>query len=840
MRIGLEMFGTQTSSRRRGVGRYCRCLAAALLARSDEHDYVHYAVDGLPTDLIPSAPHSLLRTLRPTPHLRHTLDRLVRDNPDHLDALIFTNPLELNPGNDIPALPPQAGRPLLAAVVYDLIPYLFQDRYLQKWPGESFGRRYLWTLERLRTYDLLLTISQSTRDDLIRLVNIAPHKVVAIGAAANDPASDFKPGDDLADIGLLRGLGVEGPFIFALAATDPRKNLPGLVEAYAALPDPLKTTHRLVVAVGAEDEAVAAVRLRAQECGLADRVLLLTKPVGETTLRALYRRCAVFAFPSLYEGFGLPILEAMHCGAAVVAGNNSSVPEVAGTAALLVDVSTPAALSQGLARVINDIPFAQSLREKGLARASTFSWKTVAGKSLDALHNIGPDTRIPAKPIARKKPRIAFFSPLPPTHSGIAGYSSSLLDPLAEHYAIDLFHDARAYPFTRFQRPRFGTFDHRLFNRLDNLRPYHAVIYQMGNSPLHNFIYDHLLKRPGVVVLHDLALASFHYERAIQSAGGLSQFRRLLDPPSHFEPHLRLFSSAPESMVRGLTESGFDMNAPIIHASSALIVHSQQALQRLGPFAADKAFVIPQGAEPIVEIDRTAARNRLGLPNNALIAACFGIIHPSKLNAEAVEAFAPLALARPDALLLMVGEEADDGLARDKAQALGLTDRVRFLGRPDDRAFLDLVAATDLGLALRRPPTNGETSAALLALLRSGVASLVTDTGSFAEYPEGVVRKIPWTDAPTGVAALSRTLLNLALDAHARASLALAGRAHVAQFHAWDAVAAQYAEVIEYSRSQAHAPILYQSPHPALDPADMFKSRFNAGSIGRSSLGGAA
>ena len=121
------------------------------------------------------------------------------------------------------------------------------------------------------------------------------------------------------------------------------------------------------------------------------------------------------------------------------------------------------------------------------------------------------------------------------------------------------------------------------------------------------------------------------------------------------------------------------------------------------------------------------------------------------------------------------------------------------MGRPGDDEFLALVAATDLGVALRRPPTHGERPAALLDLLRSGVPAVVTDTGSFSEYPDGVVRKVPWDDDGAGVAALTRALLDLAADPAARAALGRAGLDHVRAHHAWPRVAARYAEVIDWS-----------------------------------------
>ena len=849
MRIGLEMFGTQTGGRDRGIGRYARNLAAAIRVEGAAagHDFVCYAVDGLPTGLIPEGPNVLLRRLRPEPHLRHTLSRLVNANPDGLDVLIFINPLEMNPGLDIPTHVSEGTRPALVAVVHDLIPFLFQDRYLRRWPGASFARRYLWGLERLRTYDRLLTNSEATRSDLLRLLNLPGDRVVTVGAAGDDLGCDFGPdADDLTDRDLLRGLGVKEPFVLTVAGPDPHKNLDGLLDAFALLPVALRSSYSLVVAAGsAEPEKLDAVHQKARSARVFDRLVLLSRPVDDSALRALYRRCAAFVFPSLYEGFGLPVLEALRCGAAVVAGDGSSLPEVAGDAAVLVNASDPNSIASGLASVLTDDGLARSLRAKGPVRAALFSWDAVAGRVLKAVSSpFAPrpgvrdlDTRFPPRPAcgeragvrgldsqervesgrplppARsprrgsrgserdRRPRLAVFSPLPPHPSGIANYTSSLLEHLSDYFSIDVFHDHETFPLLRFQRRDLGCYDHRLFARFDGLRPYHAVVYQMGNSPAHFFMEETLRRRPGVVVLHDLALASYHYERAT----GLDAFRAALARSApgrerEFDRRLALWSDDPQAMVRGLTNAGFDMNGDIVAAARTVVVHSLAAARRLGPSAVGKTVVVPHGADPsprpTTPDERALARARLGLPTDSLIVGNYGIVHPTKQNAAVVEAFAALARELPTARLIVVGEEADGGLTRSRAEALGLGARIRFLGRLDDERFLASIIAADLGVALRRPPTNGETSGALLHLLRAGVPVVASDTGSFSEYPEPALRKISWPDDIAGASALTEALRALARDAGAREALGRAGREHVRANHSWALVAERYAAAI--------------------------------------------
>ena len=388
MRIGIEVFGTQTGSRLRGIGRYSRELVAAMLARDPESDFVLYAQEGLPTDRIPTAPNADVRLLRPKPDagvptLAHAMDRLVENNPDRLDALLLLNTLELSPGYDIPARP--LNGPKVASVVLDLIPVLFPGEYHHRWNLPGLARRYGQALDRLRNHDVLLAISESTRRDLLARLDLAPDRVVTVGAASDgrffEPdRSEPMPEESRA---LLSALGIVRPFVFSVGAADHRKNPRGLIDAFAMLPDRLRQAHQLVLTYGLTGPDRGLVRQHARDRGVED-ALVLTDRISDRALRVLYQRCAAFVFPSLYEGFGLPVLEAMECGAAVIAGNNSAQIEVVGDAGVLVNAGDPEDLAADLAAVLEDPDWARDLGELAAIRAGRFRWEQTAGRVLEA------------------------------------------------------------------------------------------------------------------------------------------------------------------------------------------------------------------------------------------------------------------------------------------------------------------------------------------------------------------------------------------------------------------------------------------------------------------------
>src|SRR5262249_7938866 len=147
------------------------------------------------------------------------------------------------------------------------------------------------------------------------------------------------------------------------------------------------------------------------------------------------------------------------------------------------------------------------------------------------------------------------------------------------------------------------------------------------------------------------------------------------------------------------------------------------------------------------------------------------------------------------AVFVFAGEDADEGKARQTASALGLATRVRFLGRQSIADFGDLAAAVDIGVNLRRAPTNGGTSGALLFLSFAGTPTIVTDVGTFSDYPETVVRKVKWDSR--GEEELTRVLVDLAGDPALRMRLSRSAWEYVDQNHEWSRIAEQYAAVIE-------------------------------------------
>jgi len=230
----------------------------------------------------------------------------------------------------------------------------------------------------------VITDSEHSRRDIIGRWGLSPSKVVVIPLA---PASSFRPMDrDGAAERLRARFGLPERFILNAGRLQPRKNLGRLVRAYGRARKEGGVAIPLVIA-GRKKYKYEDVEKAISSTGLGESVIM-PGPVPDEDLPALYSAAEVFVFPSLYEGFGLPPLEAMACGTPVVASNAASLPEVLGDAALLFDPLDEEAMTGAMVRALTDPDLRESLRARGLARASQFTWERTARETLNVYEGL--------------------------------------------------------------------------------------------------------------------------------------------------------------------------------------------------------------------------------------------------------------------------------------------------------------------------------------------------------------------------------------------------------------------------------------------------------------------
>jgi glycosyltransferase involved in cell wall biosynthesis len=262
-----------------------------------------------------------------------------------------------------------------ASIVYDLV--AFQPAAAAQRRAARIERA---TIKRgLRRSGAVICISEATRRDLVARFPWMGERVTVVPLAADprfgQPASD-------ADVSsLLQRHGLDRPFVLSVGTLEPRKNLVRVIEAHAALPQALRDSHPLVLVGprGWESEEILA------RAGAGESTVLVLGQVPDEELSSLYATCTAFCYPSLYEGFGLPLLEAMAAGAACVTSNVSSLPEVGGDAVLYVDPLSVEDIRGALETLLTSEAKRSELGERAARRAAGFSWDRTAGSVLETI-----------------------------------------------------------------------------------------------------------------------------------------------------------------------------------------------------------------------------------------------------------------------------------------------------------------------------------------------------------------------------------------------------------------------------------------------------------------------
>lgn len=382
MRIGID--GRAISHPQAGGYKsYVTTLLESLANADKENSYIVYLDGDIPPDLLLNNRNFQLQivpTRVPGRWWREQVvlpRRLARDRvtgahfPTNTGPLLCRCPYVLTILDAMRFLDmPQLPRPYSPRTIFELLSLLYM--------------RY-FTARAARRAGCIITISQCSKRDIVNRLSIRPDTVRVIYPA---PRSLYRPVDDNRLLDACRKTYELGEqFMLAFGSTAPRKNTQAVVEAYAHLGRDILSKYRLVLIASSPSAKDQLGRL-VKRCGIEQRVTLLTG-VPDSDLSLLYNAAEAFIFPSLYEGFGLPALEAMTCGTPVIASNVSSLPEVVGDAAVLVDPQDEVALSRAISDVLTHDGLRTQLARSGLARASLFNGQRQALDTLAVYRAVG-------------------------------------------------------------------------------------------------------------------------------------------------------------------------------------------------------------------------------------------------------------------------------------------------------------------------------------------------------------------------------------------------------------------------------------------------------------------
>lgn len=813
MRIVIDMQGAQSSgSRNRGIGRYSVALVKSILDNRGDHN-VFLVLSGLFPEtidpiratfsgLLPQENILVWQAPGPVLHIdsqfetRRKNAELIREqfiaslSPDFVLVSSLWEGLTDDAVTSIGLLPTAFPT---AVIMYDLIPLIYSDVYLANPLAKSW---YHEKLEHTKRASLLLSISNATEVDCEKFLDIDNDTIFNISSAVDKNFSPAAVPPAIAEY-ISKTYGLSKPFVMYTGGIDYRKNIEGLVKAYSQISFDIRSEHQLAIVCSIQPSERDALLSLARSSGLRKEEIVLTGFVPEDDLRWLYRSCKLFVFASLYEGFGLPALEAIKCGAATVASNTSSLPEVVGCDDALFDPKDLGSIAAKITQALTDDEFCAKLKQTEFDHAKQFSWDASAKKALKAIEE--SHSRHQLRSILAHRPRLAFVSPLRPAASGISDYSAELLPELAEYYDVEVV-VAQDDVSDDWVRANCQIRNVDWFR--EHAHEFDRILYHIGNSHFHNHMFELLNEYPGVVVLHDFYVSGIIAQRDINGES----------------PHCwtnALLSSHGWTAVAGRYRThdigeiiyAYPANLTVLQDALGVIVHAeysqQLAREWYGERAAEDWRLIPHMRQGAGDIDRAGARRALGIAEDAFVVCSFGHLGPTKRNHRLLAAWLASPLAKdPQCHLVFVGENDGGDYGSEVKRSIRAakdSDRIRITGWVNTATFRLWLGAADIGVQLRTL-SRGETSGTVLDCMNYGLATIVNANGSMAELDQEAVWILPdeFDDDQ-----LVEALTTLWTDKQSRIDRGRKAREVIARRHSPPQCAAMYADAIENYYQQA-------------------------------------
>lgn len=654
----------------------------------------------------------------------------------------------------------------LAITLYDLIPWQKKDDYLYKWSPEQQAD-YSSRLDLVqRECDAIISISQTSADVFLDYFPDASPRVFCAPIGYDQSkfwsfSFDFDPFSD--------------PFILTVSGGDPRKGTDTLIEAFAAMIKDgagICETIRLFICGSFDPTHIEAFLDQAGTLGIRDRVTF-TGYLPDAKIASLTRRAILSVFPSMLEGFGLPILEALASGVPVVAADIPTSREVAGDTGFYFPAGDAAALTSALAECLTKRQSGEIQKHDLLRRARKFDWMECARTYGDVLATIrlpfGSEGRFHFPERALK---IAMLTPWPPQKSGIADYSFELAGTLCKYSDLTVVtHNCEA------PLPQNGCSIITMQEFEARVDEFDEVVVHIGNNTaFHEAFYKFAIEHRSTVICHDPNIHPFIKEAFHDLNKASPLYDAALEDPANMDEaiSMEVFSS--------------NLTGHIARRSKSMYFHSRTARRSLeDKFRNDKdapgffSSVIPvRPPAPVAEAAIHSVANILEGHEDRIIIGMFGHINRQKRIASVFEAISNLTRKGVPISLLIVGEPVDTSI--DLERSLEEFQIARFAIRPgyvDLEVFEGLLVASDIIVTLRNP-TMGEASAALYRALCRQKTCIVSDTGQFAEIPDDCVWHIS-TDE-TEAMELEILVESLCLNPKTRAALSTNGGQYAAQY----------------------------------------------------------
>lgn len=744
MRIIIDLQGGQASNRNRGIGRYSLSLTRGILENKKGHeivvvlsslflDTVQLVKDEL-IDLIDENKICVWDAPSQVSHIDTNNDsrrknaELIREtfiaslNPD---IVLVTSLFEGLVDDAITSVKRLNYNVPTAIVLYDLIPLINSSPYLD---NVDVKRWYEEKISYLKKADLLVSISESSRQESLKYLDMNPNDVVNIRTASDEQFQEINI-RQLEKLKLYKKYDINNEFLMYTGGIDHRKNIEGLIRAYALLDKSIRDVHQLAIVCSINDDQKKLLNNLALSVGLSIDEVVFTGFIPEDDLIALYNLCKAFIFPSWHEGFGLPALEAMNCGAPVIVSNRSSLPEVVENDDALFNSLDDEEMSQKIEEILTNKFFREQLIEHNKTQVEKFSWKKTAIKAIESFENYHMLNKENKENNISVKKKLAYLSPLQPQRSGISDYSAELLLSLIKHYDIDVIVDQKNISDNWIMK-NCKVQSVEFFKK--NSAIYDRTLYHFGNNPFHKHMFRLLDEYPGTVVLHDFYLG------------------HVIDSMSNLNKELYYSHGYKPFVDDGIDNIwNYPSNKRVLDHAKGVIVHSQNSIELSNKWYGDEVAkdwqVIPLLRVSSNITDKKDIRKKLEIEDDAFVVCSFGLLGQTKQNQKLLDAWINSTLSKnKKSYLIFVGanDSGEYGLNLERTiKNSPYSSQVKITGWTNTELFREYLSISDIGVQLRTM-SRGETSAAVLDCMNYGLATIVNTNGSMADLDDNTVYKI--------------------------------------------------------------------------------------------------
>ena len=605
----------------------------------------------------------------------------------------------------VPRMITEAGLRVVG-ILHDVIPYRYPEQYLC---DPSALRQSQLRAVLVRTFDAMVANSTFSADTGSPVLDFNRSQIHVVGAAVEPQFCEGLVSESRLLRLIDKGVDVARGLVVAVTGGDDRKNTPRLIRAWGSLAGELRKSYQLVIACAAVPVVQARWREVADSIGLTEHDVVFTDTVTDDEMVALYQTARLSVMPSLEEGFGLPVAEAVACGCITICSNNSSLPEVIDCDEALFDANDVVDIARAIEWALTDNEHREQLRVAATRAALRWTWGNVGRDAVTALS--GSAGRRNSVLVAN---RIGLMGPMAGSPSGIGTYNAHL---------ANAWHENRDLPelieYVDVSNTSLSVNDCHSASGLGRYWYPHDVdhlIVSLGSSPYHAMSVARASEYACHVWLHEPTLVGCHVGIGHQSGS-----REWAD--EYMRDRLRDCNVSEQLWPKDLLDAeayhaaGIHFLEPVLRHARSVIVSSDEAAEKISEIRDDLPILVMPLAHEICEPVTQ-------WPSEQLVVSV-GWIDASKRPDEVVHS-----LARMSARLLFVGEASDEVQEQimTLAEKLGMAARVSFTGRLSDDEYDRTLRSASLGIQLRLNGGRGERSAAVNDLRSRGIP-VICDIG---------------------------------------------------------------------------------------------------------------